>query len=96
MQALPAMHNRQRAALEDAAFIESSGTVAQTDLNFMGEGQFYVVVSVDYTWLMVCHSRGTQAYVRGTQGSWLPLAAGIARRSGTGCCCQTPECECWA
>ena len=46
-QALPAMHNCRRAAFEDAASIESSGTAAQIDLNFVGEGQFYVVVSVD-------------------------------------------------
>ena len=46
-QTQPAAHSLLRAALEDAASIESSDTAAQIDLNFIGEGQFYVVASVD-------------------------------------------------
>jgi hypothetical protein len=34
----PAAHDLQRAALEDAASVEPSGTAAQIDLNFIGEG----------------------------------------------------------
>ena len=36
----PATHDLTRAALEDAVSMESSGSAAQIDLNFIGEGSY--------------------------------------------------------
>lgn len=41
----PPTHALQRAALEDAAAMEASGSAAQIDLNFIGEGLFVSFLS---------------------------------------------------